>query len=130
MLKILSLSTAVAIGTFGLCVTARSQGAAPNLAGNYKCQPQPDKCEWGTTLSITQEGNNKISLSNDKGSFADAKLTSNITISARPALQCKRPDHAGSFDPVVERHPLGEAVSFRHSGARASANPESSSGVA
>ena len=80
MLKILP---ALAIGTFALCATAWSQGAAPNLAGNYRCQPQPDKCEWGTSVSITQEGD-KVSLNNDKGSFADAKLTSNITLSAAP----------------------------------------------
>jgi hypothetical protein len=97
MLKILSLSTAVAIGTFGLCVTAQTQGAAPNLAGNYKCQPQPDKCGWGTALSITQEGNNKVSLSNEKGSFADAKITSNITLSAAPPFSANGlilPDHS------------------------------------
>jgi hypothetical protein len=96
MRNILSLSTAVAIGTFGLCVTASSQGAAPNLAGNYKCQPQPDKCEWGATVSITQEGP-KMSLSNDKGSFADAKLTSNITVSAAPPFSANgliMPDHS------------------------------------
>ncbi len=50
MRNILSLSTAVAIGTLGLCVTAWSQGGAPNLAGNYTCQPQPDKCEWGAAV--------------------------------------------------------------------------------
>src|SRR5215475_2068304 len=44
------------------CATAQSQGAAaPNLAGNYGCQPQPDECVWGMTVSITQEGN-KVSL--------------------------------------------------------------------
>jgi hypothetical protein len=97
MYKILSLSAAVAIGTLGLCVTAWSQGAAPNLAGNYKCQPQPDKCIWGATVSITQEGNNKVSLNNDKGSFADAKLTSNITLSAAPPFNANgliMPDHS------------------------------------
>jgi hypothetical protein len=84
MHKILSLSAAIAIGTFALCATAWTQGAAPNLAGNYRCQPQPDKCDvWGTMVSITQEGN-KVSLNNEKGSFADAKLTSNITLSAAP----------------------------------------------
>ena len=96
MRKILSLSTAAVIGTFGLCVSAWSQGAAPNLAGNYKCQPQPDKCEWGTTVSITQEGN-KVSLNNDTGSFADAKLTSNITVSAAPPFSANgliMPDHS------------------------------------
>ena len=96
MRNILSLSTAIAIGTFGLSVTGWAQGGAPNLAGNYKCQPQPDKCEWGTTVSITQQGN-KASLANDKGSFADAKVTSNITISAAPPFSANgliMPDHS------------------------------------
>jgi hypothetical protein len=91
-----SLSTAVAIGTFGLCVTARTQGAAPSLAGNYRCQPQPDKCLWGTTVSITQEGNG-VALNNEKGSFADAKLTSNITVSGAPPFNANgliMPDHS------------------------------------
>jgi hypothetical protein len=96
MRNILSLSTAIAVGTFALSVTAWAQGAAPNLAGNYKCQPQPDKCGWGTAVSITQEGN-KVSLNNDKGSFADAKLTSNITVSAAPPFSANgliMPDHS------------------------------------
>ena len=96
MHKILSFSTAVALGTFGLCVTAWTQGAAPNLAGNYKCQPQPDKCIWGTTVSITPEGS-KFALNNEQGSFADAKLTSNITLSAAPPFNANgliMPDHS------------------------------------
>jgi hypothetical protein len=96
MRNILSLSTAVAIGTLGLCVTAWSQGAAPNLAGKYTCKPQPDKCEWGAAVSITQQGN-KVSLANDTGSFADAKVTSNITLSAAPPFSANgliMPDHS------------------------------------
>jgi hypothetical protein len=95
--KTLSLSTAVAIATFGLCVTGWTQGAAPNLAGTYRCQPQPDKCIWGTTVSITEEGNNKVSLNNEQGSFADAKLTSNITLSAAPPFNANgliMPNHS------------------------------------
>jgi hypothetical protein len=91
------LSTAVASGAFDLCATAQSQGAAaPNLAGNYRCQPQLDECVWGTAVSITQEGN-KASLNNEKGSFADAKLTSNITLSAAPPFNANgliMPDHS------------------------------------
>ena len=98
MLKTLSLLTIVAISTFGLCSTSQSQGtAAPNLGGTYRCQPQPDKCDvWGTAVSITQEGN-KLSLNNKKGSFADAKLTSNTTLSAAPPFNANglvMPDHS------------------------------------
>ncbi len=81
---------------------------------------------------IAQQGN-KASLANDKGSFADAKVTSNITISGL-ALQRKRPDHGGSFDPVVGRHPMGEAVARVwfgvNSGGARQREPESGSGRA
>src|SRR5277367_5903223 len=84
MLKTLSLSMIAAVAAVALSSAAQAQGAAmPNLAGTYKCQPQPVACQWGATVSITQTGD-KVSLSNDSGSFADAKLTSNITLSASP----------------------------------------------
>jgi hypothetical protein len=97
MLKMLSLSTAAAVAAFALCGQAQAQGAAlPNVAGTYKCQPQPIACQWGSTVSITQEGN-KIALNNDSGSFADAKITSNITLSASPPFNSNgliMPDHS------------------------------------
>lgn len=91
MLKILSLLTAAAIGTFGFCATAQSQGAAaPNLAGNYRCQPQPDKCDlWGTAVSITQEGN-KLSINNEKGSFT-------VVLRRRPQMSPQRLSSPGFF---------------------------------
>ena len=85
MLKMLfSLTTAAAVTTFALNGAAQAQGAAaPNLAGTYRCQPQPVKCQWGDTVSITQTGNT-VQLNNDSGSFADGKITSNITVSGAP----------------------------------------------
>jgi hypothetical protein len=97
MLKMLSFSTAAAVAAFALCGQAQAQAAAlPNVAGTYKCQPQPIACQWGATVSITQEGN-KVALDNDKGSFADAKFTSNITLSASPPFSANgliMPDHS------------------------------------
>jgi hypothetical protein len=79
-----SLSTTAALATFALSGAAQAQGAAaPNLAGSYRCQPQPVKCQWGDTVSITQTGD-KVQLNNDTGSFADGKITSNITVSGAP----------------------------------------------
>ncbi len=97
-MKIVSLSTAAAaLGiAVALCGGALAQGASPNLSGTYKCQPQPVPCQWGATVSITQTGN-KVSLNNDAGSFADAKLTSNITLSASPPFNSEgliMPDHS------------------------------------
>ncbi len=99
MLKMLSHSTTVVVAAFALCGAAHAQAQAatpPNVAGTYKCQPQPVTCQWGPTLSITQTGNT-AQLKNDSGSFADAKLTSNITLSASPPFNSEGvilPDHS------------------------------------
>ncbi|SRR5579871_4995343 len=58
------------------------QGAAANLAGAYRCQPEPSPCPW-PTVSIAQTGNT-VELKNDKGVVADGKVTSPITISGNP----------------------------------------------
>jgi len=98
VMKIVSLSTAAIVlgAAVGLCGGALAQGASPNLSGTYKCQPQPVACQWGSTVSITQNGD-KVSLNNDSGSFADAKLTSNITLSASPPFNSEgliMPNHS------------------------------------
>jgi hypothetical protein len=73
------------------------QGARANLAGAYRCQPQPSPCPWpGQTMSITQNGSD-LELKNDQGSFANAKLTSDITLSGGPpwnSLGVVLPDHS------------------------------------
>ena len=53
-------------------------------------------CQWGATVSIVQNGD-KVSLNNASGSFADAKFTSNITLSASPPFNSQgliMPDHS------------------------------------
>jgi hypothetical protein len=98
MHKMLSISALVVMSGFALCAEADAQGAAlPSLAGTYKCQPQPVACRWGDTVSITPNGNNKVALNNGSGSFADAKVTSNITLSADPPFNSEGvilPDHS------------------------------------
>jgi hypothetical protein len=60
------------------------QGARANLAGAYRCEPEPSPCPWpGQTMAITQNGS-ELELKNDQGSFANAKLTSDITVSGSP----------------------------------------------
>ena len=71
------------------------QGATANLTGAYRCEPQPSPCPW-PTMSIAQTGTN-LELKNDNGSFADAKLTSDVTVSGGPpgnALGLVLPDHS------------------------------------
>ena len=73
------------------------QGAPVNLAGAYRCEPQPSPCPWpGQTMAITQNGS-ELELKNDQGSFANGKLTSDITVSSTPpwnAIGLVLPDHS------------------------------------
>lgn len=73
------------------------QGAKVNVSGSYRCEPQPSPCQWpGQTLSITQTGTT-LDLKNQQGSIAQAKLTSDISLSAGPpwnSLGLIMPDHS------------------------------------
>jgi len=53
----------------------------PNLSGNYRCQPEPSPCKNGQTFTVTQTGD-KIDFKDEKGEAGEAKLTSNISLSA------------------------------------------------
>jgi hypothetical protein len=77
---------------------AQAQQSAPaNLAGAYRCEPQPSPCPWpGQTMAITQTGSD-FELKNDQGSFAHGQLTSDFTVSGSPPWNANGlvlPDHA------------------------------------
>jgi hypothetical protein len=55
----------------------------PDLGGTYRCEPQPSPCTSGDTFTVTQSGD-KIEFKSEKGAAGEAKLTSQITLSARP----------------------------------------------
>jgi len=64
---------------------ALAQGSTANLAGTYRCTPEPTKCQE-QTYTVTQNGST-LELKDDKGSeIAEAKMTSNITLSAGPIM--------------------------------------------
>jgi hypothetical protein len=77
----------VALATSTLPGSAHAQaqqGTRANLAGAYRCEPEPSPCPWpGQTVAIKQNGS-ELELKNDQGSFANAKLTSDITVSGSP----------------------------------------------
>ena len=80
--SILPIAGIVALGALALNGSARSQGAAPDVGGTYKCQPSPSPCLWsGPSASISQSGN-KLQIKGENSATADATLTSDITISA------------------------------------------------
>jgi hypothetical protein len=72
-----------ALPTFAAGGLAQAQNL-PSLAGSYRCVPEPESCKWqGQALSITQTGP-VMRLTISPTEFAEAKLTSPISISAGP----------------------------------------------
>src|ERR1700759_2816993 len=88
-------------GIIATCMAAalisQAQAQEPNLAGAYRCEPQPSSCRWhGEEPSILQSGT-KIDLNISKVERTDAKLTSPIPVSAGPPFNAEglnRPDHS------------------------------------
>ena len=98
MLKDFSfISMIAALSTLALPGLAQAQSGAPNLAGTYRCVPEPSSCQWQEqNPTITQTGAT-VQLNINKGEFAEGKLTSNITVSAGPPFNSEgliRPDHS------------------------------------
>jgi hypothetical protein len=80
----LPVSIVAIVAAFAVPGHGFAQGAAAtNVAGTYRCQPEPDKCQ-SPTYMLTQTGNNLEIKSTEGSTIAAAKLTSNITISAGP----------------------------------------------
>jgi hypothetical protein len=76
------------VAACGLAAPAHAQNL-PNLAGTYRCVPEPSSCQWqGKTLAISQSGST-VELTVDKGEFAEGKLTSNISVSAGPPFNAE-----------------------------------------
>jgi hypothetical protein len=91
------ISFVVAVVAIAGAGQAQAQSSAPNLSGTYRCQPQPDPCKWqGQFPTISQTGT-RLELSIDKNERAEAKLTSDISVSAGPPFNAEgliRPDHS------------------------------------
>ena len=94
--KFVCVSAVATLAALALPGSAPAQQGA-NVSGAYRCEPEPPPCPWpGQTMSITQAGS-ALDLKNQDGSFADAKLTSDITISGGPpwnAVGVVLPDHS------------------------------------
>src|SRR3954452_19931316 len=58
---------------------ARADETVPNLAGTYRCEPQPAPCRSGQTFTVTQSGN-QIEFKSENGVLGDAKFTSPISL--------------------------------------------------
>jgi hypothetical protein len=63
--------------------TGRADEEPPNLAGTYRCEPQPAPCHSGQTFTVTQTGA-ELEFKSDGGVVGHAKLTSSISLSGIP----------------------------------------------
>jgi hypothetical protein len=81
MLSRFVLVAAVALVTAALPFgAARGDEPLPNLAGTYRCEPQPAACRSGQTFIITQS-KDQIEFKNESGSVGHATFTSPISLS-------------------------------------------------
>ena len=96
-LSTIALSALAAVATLAFPVLTNAQSSAPNLSGVYRCQPEPSSYKWQSAAPSISQNGTKIELKIDKNEIADAKLTSNITVSAGPPFNAEgliRPDHS------------------------------------
>jgi hypothetical protein len=94
--KLICVSTFAALAAVALAGPAPAQQAA-SVIGSYRCVPEPSPCQWaGQTVSIAQSGS-ALELKHQDAEIAEAKLTSNITISGGPpwnSIGIVLPDHS------------------------------------
>jgi len=55
----------------------------PNLAGTYRCEPEPSPCQNGQTFTVSQSGN-KLDFKDERGRVGEGTMTSNISVSVGP----------------------------------------------
>ena len=94
--KLIRISALAALAAFAIPGAALAQQSA-DVIGSYQCVPEPSPCQWpGQTMSITQSGS-ALELKHQDAEIAEAKLTSNITISGGPpwnSIGIALPDHS------------------------------------
>jgi hypothetical protein len=91
------ISMIAALTALALPGLAQAQSSAPNLAGTYRCVPEPSSCQWQEQNPTISQTGATVQLNINKGEFAEGKLTSNITVSAGPPFNSEgliRPDHS------------------------------------
>lgn len=77
-------STMVALLLTSTIIANAEEFKAPsNLAGKYRCEPQPRECMRGATFTVTQSGN-RIEMENEKGERYFAQFTSDTGLAMAP----------------------------------------------
>jgi hypothetical protein len=80
----LSVSLVALLSALAIPGLAQAQGSAANVAGTYRCVPEPTRCQT-PTYTVTQNGQ-MLELKGEDGTLTGGKMTSNITLSAGPIL--------------------------------------------
>ena len=80
----LSISLLAVLSVLAVPGLAQAQGSAANVAGTYRCVPEPTRCQT-PTYTVTQNGQT-LELKGEDGTLTAGKMTSNITLSAGPIL--------------------------------------------
>jgi hypothetical protein len=81
MLSKSALISVVALAAAGLPFEgSRADETLPNLAGMYRCEPQPAPCQSGQTFTLTQSGD-RIEFKSESGFVGHASFTSQISLS-------------------------------------------------
>jgi hypothetical protein len=83
-----SVLTVVMLAALSVPGQGHAQGSAPNLSGTYRCTPEPARCQ-SPTFSVSQTGST-LELKAEGGPVAEAKITSDITLSAGPPWNSNR----------------------------------------
>jgi hypothetical protein len=78
--KSVSISLIATAAASLLLGAARSDEAPLNLAGTYRCEPQPAPCVAGQSFTVAQNGD-RIEFKSDSGAVGQAKFTSSISLS-------------------------------------------------
>jgi hypothetical protein len=78
--KSVLISLVAAAAASLLLGTALADEPLPNLAGTYRCEPQPAPCQSGQTFTVNQTGA-ELDFKRDKGVAGHAKFTSSISLS-------------------------------------------------
>ena len=81
--KSIPISVAATATACLLLGTAHADDKLPNLAGPYRCEPQPAPCRSGQTFTVTQNGD-QIEFESDSGFVGQAKFTSRVSLSGTP----------------------------------------------
>lgn len=76
----ISSTSRVVLLAASMIAAAGAANAAPELGGNYRCEPQPRPCEAGATFAVKQNGRT-LEIASDKGERGVAQLTSDMTLS-------------------------------------------------